>query len=79
MTRVGEVIVGRIGRTSIRKADSTVARSIPGLALMRSNVASWRVERADGNHHLAATPLPHVERTARTNSWARASCSLDGA
>ena len=45
MTRVGTVIVGRIGRTSIRNAASSAARAIPGLALMRSNIASWRIDR----------------------------------
>ncbi len=49
MTSVGAVIVGRIGRTSIRMFASTVARAIPGLALMRSNMASWRIDRTDGN------------------------------
>ena len=48
MTRVGAVIVGRIGRTSIRNAASSVARAIPGLAHMRSNIASWRIDRTDG-------------------------------
>ena len=42
MTRVGAVIVGRIGRTSSRNAASIDARAIPGLAHMRSNMASWR-------------------------------------
>ena len=48
MTRVGAVIVGRIGRTSIRNDASSDARAIPGLALMRSNMASWRIDRTDG-------------------------------
>ena len=52
MTRVGAVIVGRIGRTSIRNAASIVARAIPGLALMRSNIASWRIDRTDGTQIL---------------------------
>ena len=43
MTRVGTVIVGRIGRTSIRNAASSDARAIPGLAHIRSNMASWRI------------------------------------
>ena len=41
--------VGRIGRTSIETLDSIVARSIPGLAHMRSTMPSWRIERTDGN------------------------------
>ena len=78
MTRVGAVIVGRIGRTSIRNAASSVARAIPGLALMRSNIASWRIDRTDGSRPLSAAPLPHAERTARPSSWQRAICSVDG-
>ena len=78
MTRVGAVIVGRIGRTSIRNAASSVARAIPGLALMRSNIASWRIDRTDGTAMLSAAPLPHAERTARPNSCKRAICSVDG-
>ena len=78
MTRVGAVIVGRIGRTSIRNPASSVARAIPGLALIRSNIASWRIDRTDGKAMLSAAPLPHAERTARPNSWKRASCSVDG-
>ena len=39
-TRVGTPIVGRIGRTSIENPASSVARAIPGLALMRSNIPS---------------------------------------
>ena len=79
MTRVGTVIVGRIGRTSIRNAASSVARAIPGLAHIRSNIPSWRIDaRADGPPMLSAAPLPHAERTARPNSWKRASCSVDG-
>ena len=41
---------------SIRNAASTVARAIPGLALMRSNMASWRIDRTDGNITLR---VPH--------------------
>ena len=78
MTRVGAVIVGRIGRTSIRNTASSVARAIPGLALMRSNIASWRIDRTDGSRPLSAAPLPHAERAARPNSCQRASCSVDG-
>ena len=79
MTRVGAVIVGRIGRTSNRDDASTDARAIPGLALIRSNVASWRIDaRADGRLILSAAPLPHPERTARPNSCRRANCSTDG-
>ena len=37
------VIVGRIGRTSIRNNASSDARAIPGLAHIRSNIASWRI------------------------------------
>jgi hypothetical protein len=72
------VSVGKIGRTSIRNAASNDARAIPGLAHMRSNIASWRVDRTDGALMLAAAPLPHPERTARPASWKRASCSIDG-
>ena len=78
MTRVGAVIVGRIGRTSIRNVDSSVARAMPGLALMRSNMASWRIDRTDGSRPLSAAPLPHPERAARPSSCQRASCSVDG-
>ena len=62
MTRVGAVSVGRIGRTSIRNAASNDARAIPGLALIRSNIPSWRIDRNDGALMLAAAPLPHPER-----------------
>ncbi len=79
MTRVGTVIVGRIGRTSIRNTDSSVARTIPGLAHMRSNMASWRIDPNDGRQALNVAPLPQAERTARLISWMRASCSIDGA
>ena len=78
MTRVGAVIVGRIGRTSIRNAASIVARAIPGLALMRSNIASWRVDRTDGKRFLSAAPPPHAERMARPSSCKRTICSVDG-
>ena len=78
ITRVGAVSVGRIGRTSIRNAASNDARAIPGLALMRSHIPSWRTDRTDGALMLAATPLPHPERTARPAFWKRASCSIDG-
>ncbi len=43
-TRVGVVIVGRMGRTSVRNTASSVARAIPGLALMRSTIPSWRID-----------------------------------
>ena len=72
------MIVGRIGRTSIRNADSSVARAIPGLALMRSNIPSWHIDRTDGRKHLSAAPLPHAERMARPNSCPRAICYVDG-
>jgi len=75
---VGTVIVGRIGRTSIRNAASSDARAIPGLAHMRSNMASWRIDRTDGVVMLAAAPLPHRERTARAISSQRARYSIDG-
>ena len=78
MTRVGTVIVARIDRISIRNTDSAVARTIPGLAHMRSNIASWRIDRIDGNMHLADAPVPHPERVARPISWRRAICSVDG-
>jgi hypothetical protein len=78
MTRVGAVSVGRIGRTSIRNNDSIVARTIPGLALIRSNMASWRIDRTDGNINLPVAPLPHAERTAWPNSWKRAIWFVDG-
>jgi hypothetical protein len=69
MTRVGTVIVGRIGRTSIRNAASSDARAIPGLAHMRSNMASWRNRPADdGALMLNVAPLPHRERTPRAIS-----------
>jgi hypothetical protein len=45
---------------------------------MRSNIASWRIDRTDGAPMLAATPLPHPERTARAASSQRASCSIYG-
>src|SRR6476619_1575940 len=78
MTRLGAVIVGRIGRTSIRNAASIVARAIPGLVHTRSNIASWRSDRTDGSKSLVAAPVPHAERALRPNSWRRASCSVDG-
>ena len=67
--------VGRIGRTSIRNPASNVALAIPGLALMRSNIPSWRIDRTDGRGPLSAAPLPHPKRTARPNSCRRAICS----
>ena len=68
MTRVGALIVGRIGRTSIRNIASSAARAIPGLALMRSTIASWRIDRTDGSRALHASPLPHAETAARPTS-----------
>ena len=56
------MIVGRIGRTSIRNAASIVARAIPGLVHIRSNIASWRSDRTDGSKSLVAAPVPHAER-----------------
>jgi hypothetical protein len=35
---------------------------------MRSNMASWRIDRADGSTALSAAPLPHAERAPRPNS-----------
>jgi hypothetical protein len=78
MTRVGAVIVGRIGRTSIRNPASNDAHAIPGLALIRSAIPSWRIDRIDGEAMLAATPLPQPEWTARATSCQRARCSVDG-
>ena len=52
--------------------------AIPGLAHMRSNMASWRIDRTDGSRHPSAAPLPHPERTARPSSIQRAICSVDG-
>jgi hypothetical protein len=76
---VGTVIVGRIGRTSIRNIASNDARAIPGLAHIRSNIASWRiVARPDGALMLDAAPVPHPEWTARTISCRRAICLTDG-
>jgi len=75
---VGTVIVGRIGRMSIWNAASSVARAIPGLALMRSNMPSGRVDRINGMKHLSAAPLPHSESTKRPNSCPRAICSVEG-
>ena len=72
------MIVGRIGRTSIRNSASTVARAIPGLALMRSNIPSWRIDRNDGIKALSTAPLPHAERRAGESSCPRANCSVDG-
>jgi len=51
---------------------------MPGLALMRSTMPSWRIERTDGNHHLAVAPLPHAERATRTISCMRPICFVDG-
>jgi hypothetical protein len=76
---VGTVIVGRIGLTSVRNPASSVARAIPELAHMRSNIPSWRIDRADEMTYLSASPLPHADRTARPNSWERAIHSADGA
>jgi hypothetical protein len=45
---------------------------------MRSKMASWRIDRIDGNVHFAAAPLPHAERMALPRSWRRAICSVDG-
>jgi hypothetical protein len=72
------VSVGRIGRTSMRNNASSVARAIPGLAHMRSNMASWRNRPdMDGAPMLSVAPLPHSERTARPMSCMRAICSTD--
>ena len=60
MTKVGAVIVGRTGRTSIRKPVSNEARAIPGLAHMRSNVAklAQRPNRRQADaERRARTPL----------------------
>ena len=78
MTKVGTVIVGRIGRKFIRKTASSVARAIPGLALIRSNMPSWRIDGTDGTRAFSAAPLPHAERAARASSHQRAICSVDG-
>ena len=79
MTRVGALIVGRIGRTSIRNAVSNDARAIPGLAHMRSSMASQgNRPDADGAVMLNVAPLPHPERTARPISCIRVICSTDG-
>ena len=72
------MIVGRIGRTSIRNAVSNDARAIPGLAHMRSNIASCRIDRTDGAPMRATAPLPHPERTARPISCIRVICATDG-
>jgi class 3 adenylate cyclase len=50
----------------------------PGLAHMRSNIASWRTDRTDGKQTFAVAPLPHAERAARPISCMRAICSVDG-
>ena len=71
-------IVGRIGRTSIPNDASTVARAIPGLAHIRSNIPSWRIDRTDGTRHLSALPSPQSERTASPNSCQRSICCVDG-
>jgi hypothetical protein len=66
MTRVGAMIVGRTGRTSSRNDASSAARAIPGLAHIRSDIASWRNRPdTDGRAMLNVAPLPHSERTAR--------------
>ena len=78
MTRVGTAIVDRIGRMSVRNTDSIDARTIPGLAHIRSTIASWRIERIDGNIDFAVAPVPHAERAARTIPRMRAICAVDG-
>jgi hypothetical protein len=35
---------------------------------MRSNIASWRIDRTDGALMLSAAPLPHAERMAQSIS-----------
>ena len=45
---------------------------------MRSNMASWRIDRTDGKKTFAAAPLPHAERPARPISCMRAICFVDG-
>jgi hypothetical protein len=37
---------------------------------MRSNMASWRIERTDGKKTFAVAPLPHAENVARPISCA---------
>jgi hypothetical protein len=51
---------------------------MPGLALIRSAIASKRIDRTDGSRALAAAPLPQAERTARPEACQRAICSSDG-
>jgi hypothetical protein len=78
MTNVGAVMVGRIGRTSIRKRASNATRAIPGLALMRSTIASRRIDRTDGSRALPASPLPHADMAARLQACQRVSCCTEG-
>ena len=47
----------------------------PGLALMRSNIASRRIDRTDGKKAFVAAPLPHAEKPARPNPASRRSAS----
>ena len=80
MTRVGAEIVGRIARTSMRRFDSVVARNMPGLAHMRSTMASWRIDRTDGNitSLLRRCPTPSGRRgrfPARGRSASSTACS----
>ena len=61
------------------EAASSDARAIPGLAHMRSNMASQgNRPAADGAVMLNIAPLPHPERTARPISRIRVICSTDG-
>src|SRR6188508_2451780 len=56
----------------------SAARAIPGLALMRSTMASVRIDRTDGSRALHASPLPHAEAAARARACQRASCCTEG-
>ena len=78
MTRVGTLIVGRMARTSARNAASSATRAMPGLALMRSTMPSWRVDRTEGNSALVASPLPHAVPAACAQDCQRASWGTDG-
>ena len=72
------MIIGRTDRTSIRNSAPSVALAIPGLALIRSTIPSWRTDPAAGSRSLSAVPVPHCETLARPNSWKVASCRGEG-
>ena len=53
-------------------------RAIPGLALMRSNMASWRIDRTDGSRHFECRTAAPPRAGGAAEFLQRAICSVDG-